>query len=54
MKMRILWGIFKDEAGQGMVEYALVITGISLVSLLNMRLIGTWLNAAMGSITMAM
>ena len=45
--------LLANEKGQGMVEYVITITSISLVALLNLRLIGTMLDSAMTGITMA-
>jgi len=54
MKLRVerFMGSTANEKGQGMVEYVLAITSISLVALLNLHLIGTWLDSFFGSLTM--
>jgi len=45
-------GSTANEKGQGMVEYVLAITSVSLVALLNLHLIGTWLDSFFGGLTM--
>ena len=52
--MKCLKHVLVNERGQGMVEYVLVITSISLLALINVQWIGTWLVSAIGSITAAM
>jgi len=55
-KMKLRAGRFMliaaNEKGQGMVEYVLTITSISLVALLNLHFIGTWLDSFFGRLTM--
>jgi len=41
-----------NDKGQGMVEYVLAITSISMVALLNLGLIARWLDSFIGSLTM--
>jgi Flp pilus assembly pilin Flp len=52
--MECLKSVLANEKGQGMVEYVLAITSISLVALLNMKWIGTRLASVIGNITAAM
>jgi Flp pilus assembly pilin Flp len=54
MAMKCMKSILASEKGQGMVEYVLAITSISLIALINMQWIGTWLASAIGNITAAM
>jgi len=54
MKLRAgrFMGSTANEKGQGMVEYVLAITSISLVALLNLHFIGAWLDSFFGRLTM--
>ena len=49
----LLKSCIKNEKGQGMVEYVLTITSISLVAMISMQGIGTWLDSIMGTIATA-
>jgi len=49
----LLESCIKNEKGQGMVEYVLTITSISLVAMISMQGIGTWLDSIMGTIATA-
>lgn len=46
-------GIAANEKGQGMVEYVITITSISLIAMISMQGIGTWLDSILGTIAMA-
>lgn len=43
----------REEDGQGMIEYALIITGIALVALVGIQLLGPGVDALFDTITAA-
>lgn len=46
--------IWKDESGQGLVEYALILALISVVCIAALRLLGTTVNAKFGEVNTAL
>ena len=46
-------GFARNEEGQGMVEYALIIGGIALIAMVGINLLGPGLDALFDSITAA-
>jgi pilus assembly protein Flp/PilA len=43
--------MLKDDAGQGLVEYAIIIALVSVVAIVTLRLLGNRANNALGSAT---
>jgi len=46
-------GLVRNEEGQGMVEYALIIGGIALIAMVGINLLGPGLDSLFDSITTA-
>jgi len=46
-------GFVRNEEGQGMVEYALIIGGIALIAMVGINLLGPGLDSLFDSITTA-
>jgi Flp pilus assembly pilin Flp len=43
--------MLKDDAGQGLVEYAIIIALVSVVAIVTLRLLGARANSALSSAT---
>jgi pilus assembly protein Flp/PilA len=51
VKAQVFWAEMKDERGQDLVEYALVVALVALAATTGMKTLATGINAAFISIT---
>ena len=49
MGLRSVWLCLKDDRGQGLVEYALVIALVAMIALATLRVLGHRVNNSLGS-----